>query len=273
MRDTDLQFLFLPLAHVLGRELEWVVVVAGCETAFAESLAKIKDNLVEVRPTFMAGVPRIYEKFYSAVSAAPKGSAIKVGAGQLGASGWASARRPPSAPAESRRCWPCSTHWPTSWCFSKLRAKLGLAAAASWSPAARRWPPRSPSSSTRPACLILEGYGLTETWPPPHVQPAGRTTASARSGRRWTGVEMQDRRGRRDPDARPATSSSGYYNNAGGHRGGHRPDGWFHTGDIGHARRDGFLRITDRKKDLIVTAGGKNIAPADARERAQGRSR
>src|SRR5436190_12121785 len=80
MRDTDLQLHFLPLAHVLGRELEWVVVVAGCETAFAESLAKIKDNLVEVRPTFMAGVPRIYEKFYNAVlSGAKKGSAVKVG--------------------------------------------------------------------------------------------------------------------------------------------------------------------------------------------------
>jgi long-chain acyl-CoA synthetase len=67
IHDTDVQFMFLPLAHVLGRELEWITVVAGCEMAFAESLAKIKDNLAEIRPTFMAGVPRIYEKFYSGV--------------------------------------------------------------------------------------------------------------------------------------------------------------------------------------------------------------
>src|SRR4029450_3034292 len=79
IHDTDLQFMFLPLAHVLGRELEWIPVVAGCETAFAESLAKIKDNLADARPTFMAGVPRIYEKFYSGVlSGAKKGSALKV---------------------------------------------------------------------------------------------------------------------------------------------------------------------------------------------------
>src|SRR6185369_17894034 len=74
----DSQYLFLPLAHVLGRELEWATIQMGCETAFSRGTAQIKEDLVAVRPTFMAGVPRIFEKFYSGVKAAlEQGSGLK----------------------------------------------------------------------------------------------------------------------------------------------------------------------------------------------------
>jgi long-chain acyl-CoA synthetase len=74
----DVQYIFLPLAHVLGRELEWCALHIGCETAFSRGTALIKEDLVAVRPTFMAGVPRIFEKFYSGVKAAlAGGSGVK----------------------------------------------------------------------------------------------------------------------------------------------------------------------------------------------------
>src|SRR4029077_11947546 len=67
---SDEQYLFLPLAHVLGRELEWCGIEAGFPTAFSRGTALIKEDLTVIRPTFMAGVPRIFEKFYAGVSAA-----------------------------------------------------------------------------------------------------------------------------------------------------------------------------------------------------------
>ena len=73
-----MQYLFLPLAHVLGRELEWATIQMGCETAFSRGTAQIKEDLVAIRPTFMAGVPRIFEKFYTGVKAAlEQGSGLK----------------------------------------------------------------------------------------------------------------------------------------------------------------------------------------------------
>src|SRR6185369_954078 len=78
LHENDIQYLWLTMAHVLGLELAWVMVYAGAPLAFTEGVTKIKDNLVEIRPTFMAGVPRVYEKFYTAVQAGMKqGSAFK----------------------------------------------------------------------------------------------------------------------------------------------------------------------------------------------------
>ena len=75
--SSDQQLLFLPLAHVLGRELAWVSVHAGLTTWFAQSVAKLKDDLAEIRPTYMAGVPRVFEKFFAGVQAAlTKGSPL-----------------------------------------------------------------------------------------------------------------------------------------------------------------------------------------------------
>ena len=150
--ENDEQYLFVPLAHVLGREIEWAPIRIGCTTWFSEGIAKIKENLVEVRPTFMASVPRIYEKFYAGVQAAlAQGSPgkRKLVKWALGVGAVASARRRAgqvagtlagAAPRDRRQA-------------GLQQAARGWASigAASWSRAARRWRPRSPSSSTRPA--------------------------------------------------------------------------------------------------------------------------
>ena len=106
--------------------------------------------------------------------------------------------------------------------------------------------------------MILEGYGLTETMAAAYLN-RGSGSASARSARRWT----SSRRKIADDGEilmRGPSVFRQYYNNPAATAEAVEPDGWFHSGDIGQLE-DGFLRITDRKKDLIVTAGGKKVAP------------
>ena len=149
-RDDDVQYLFLPLAHVLGRELEWCAIQIGCETAFSRGTAQIKEDLVAIRPTFMAGVPRIFEKFYAGVKTAlGQGSGLKrkiaAWALRVGAANSAAVRAGQPRRAAFR------TGWPTSWCSRSCARSWAWIARASWCRAARRWRPRSPSSSTAPA--------------------------------------------------------------------------------------------------------------------------
>jgi long-chain acyl-CoA synthetase len=259
MRDTDLQFLFLPLAHVLGRELEWVVVVAGCQTAFAESLAKIKDNLAEVRPTFMAGVPRIYEKFYSAVlSGAGKGSAVKVALVKWGfgvGKRYAAAQRAGGEPGFVLKL---QHGLADKLVLSKLRAKLGLDRCRFLVSGGAPLAAEIAEFFHGVGLLILEGYGLTETM-------AGaffNTLERFRFGTVGPVLDVVEHKIAEDGEIlmRGPSVFKRYHNNSAATAEAIDPAGWFHSGDIGHLE-DGFLRITDRKKDLIVTAGGKKVPP------------
>ena len=126
----DVHYLFLPLAHVLGRELEWATIQMGCETAFSRGTAQIKEDLVAIRPTFMAGVPRIFEKFYSGVKAAlEQGSGAQAQDRRLGAARGARHTRRRGAPGKPGGGF---AYWlADKLVFSKLRARLGLDRAAS----------------------------------------------------------------------------------------------------------------------------------------------
>jgi long-chain acyl-CoA synthetase len=259
IHDTDLQFLFLPLAHVLGRELEWVPVVAGCETAFAESLAKIKDNLVEVRPTFMAGVPRIFEKFYSGVvSGAKKGSAIKVALVSWGfgvGKRHAAVVRRGETPGFGLKLQHALAE---KLVLSKLRAKLGLDRCRFLVSGGAPLAAEIGEFFHGVGLLILEGYGLTETVAGAFFNRLDKF----RFGTVGLAMDVVEYQIAEDGEVlmRGPSIFKRYHNNPTATTEAIDPQGWFHSGDIGQIE-DGFLRITDRKKDLIVTAGGKKIPP------------
>ncbi|HVV16661.1 MAG TPA: long-chain fatty acid--CoA ligase [Polyangia bacterium] len=254
--EEDEQYLFLPLAHILGREMVWAGFELGYTTAFSRGTAQIREDLLTVRPTFMAGVPRIYEKFYAAVTAAMKqGSPTKQ---RLAAWAIASGRAHAAAVRAGERGGGVG-HWlADKLVLSKLRARLGLDRCRFLISGGAPLSPEIAEFFHAAGLLILEGYGLTETTSAVFLNVPERF----RFGTVGPALDVVESRIAEDGEilVRGAPVFRQYYNNADATAEAVEPDGWFHTGDIG-VFEDGFLRITDRKKDLIVTAGGKKVAP------------
>ena len=256
IETVDVQYLFLPLAHVLGRELEWATIQMGCETAFSRGTAQIKEDLVAIRPTFMAGVPRIFEKFHSGVKAAlEQGSGLKrkIAAWALRVGAAQSAALRAGKPGGGFAYWLADRL-----VFSKLRARLGLDRATFLISGGAPLAAEIAEFFHGAGILILEGYGLTETFAAAFLN----TRERFRFGTVGPALDVVECKIADDGEIlmRGPSVFRQYYNNAAATAESVEPDGWFHSGDIGHLE-DGFLRITDRKKDLIVTAGGKKIAP------------
>ena len=257
--ETDQHYLFVPLAHVLGREIEWAPFQAGCTTWFSEGIAKIKDNLVEVRPTFMASVPRVYEKFFAAVQAGlAQGSGVKRALVK-----WAMGvgRRASTRKRNGRSLGPLlalENAIADKLVFSKLRARLGLDQCRFLVSGGAPLAAEIAIFFHSVGILILEGYGLTETVAAAFFNRLNRY----RFGTVGPALDVLEVKFAEDGEIlmRGPSVFRQYYNNPQATLEAVEPDGWFHSGDIG-ALEDGFLRITDRKKDLIVTAGGKKVAP------------
>ena len=256
IETIDVQYLFLPLAHVLGRELEWCTIQMGCETAFSRGTAMIKEDLIAIRPTFMAGVPRIFEKFHAGVKTAMgQGSGLKrkiaAWALRVGAAHSAAVRA--GQPGGGFSYWLAD-----KLVFSKLRAKLGLDRASFLVSGGAPLAAEIAEFFHGAGILILEGYGLTETVAAAYLN----TRERFRFGTVGPALDIVETKIADDGEIlmRGPSVFRQYYNNAAETAESVEPDGWFHSGDIGQLE-DGFLRITDRKKDLIVTAGGKKIAP------------
>jgi long-chain acyl-CoA synthetase len=252
----DVQYIFLPLAHVLGRELEWCAIHVGCETAFSRGTALIKEDLVAVRPTFMAGVPRIFEKFYAGVKTAlAGGSGLK-----KAIASWALrvGKENSEAVRAGRPAGGFKHALADKLVFSKLRARLGLDRARFLVSGGAPLAAEIAEFFHSTGLLILEGYGLTETTAAAFLNTMDRF----RFGTVGPAIDVVEVKLAADGEIlmRGPSVFRQYYNNPAETAASVEPDGWFHSGDIG-VLEDGFLRITDRKKDLIVTAGGKNIAP------------
>ena len=256
--DGDVAFSYLPLSHTLERMAVYRFLYEGVEVSFAESLQTVSRDLARVAPTIMTGVPRVFEKFHAAVletagRASPFLRRIFEWAVEVG-------RAAVVARLEGRRPGPwLSVQLPLAdlLVLRRVRARTGgrlqfvLSGSA---PLARQ---------TAEFCYtigmpIYEGYGLTETSPVLTLN-SPRAVRLGTVGRALPGVEL---RIAEDGEilARGPNVMSGYYNRPEDTREALR-DGWFHTGDIGRLSNDGYLTITDRKKDLIITSGGKNIAP------------
>jgi long-chain acyl-CoA synthetase len=257
--ESDEQLLFLPLAHIFAKLLEWKAIHSGAVTTFARSFAALRSDLSEVRPTFMGGVPRVFEKLYAGIQATVKDSPplrqkIFRWASAVGAE--VSRRRQSEKPLGA---WLALRHRIASrLVFSKLKRKLGLdrirVMISGGAPLAREIAEFFHSIDI----LILEGYGLTETTGATHINRLERFRLGT-VGPALPGIEV---RIAEDGEilVRGGNILKEYYKKPEATREVLEPDGWFHTGDIG-VIEDGLLRITDRKKDLIVTAGGKNVAP------------
>ncbi|MFE9681617.1 AMP-dependent synthetase/ligase [Streptomyces sp. NPDC002701] len=263
----DVQYLWLPLAHVFGKVLTSGQIEVGHVTAVDGRVDKIIENLPVVQPTYMAAVPRIFEKVYNGVAAkARAGGGAKYKIFQ-----WAAGVGREYAKVTQdnfRRTGVASAPFPLSakhkvadtLVFAKIRDAFGgnLRACVSGSAALA---PDIGYFFAGAGIHILEGYGLTESSAASFVNP-GEAYRTGTVGKPLPGTEV-----------RIADDGEILLRGPGIMEGYHglpektaevlESDGWFHTGDIGELSADGYLRITDRKKDLIKTSGGKYIAPAE----------
>ncbi|HET7340055.1 MAG TPA: long-chain fatty acid--CoA ligase [Methylomirabilota bacterium] len=259
VQEGWVHLLFLPLAHSFARLESFLGVYHGLTTAFAESMDKIGPNLAEVHPHFICSVPRVFEKVYAGVMAmAEAGSPLKRRifrwALQVGREVSRHQQRGQPVPfaLELRR------KLAHTLVFSKLHARLG--GRLQWAISGGAPLSRDIAEFFHAAgILILEGYGLTETCPVGTFNRPDKYKFGS-VGQALDGIEMKIAA---DGEIlfRGRNIAKGYYKQPQATAEVFEPDGWFHTGDIGRIDEDGFLFITDRKKDLIVTAGGMNIAP------------
>lgn len=257
--EREYSIIFLPLAHILARVLQFYQLRVGYVQAYAESIEKLVDNIGEVRPHFFVSVPRIFEKVYERVlSQVEAGSPLK-----KALFSWATAvGKEASRRLQRREKIPLKLvlqrEIATWLVFRKLRARLGGRLKFCVSGGA----PLSQEIAEffhAAGILVLEGYGLTETTAAVNCNSVtdfrfgtvGKTIAGVEEKLADDGEIL----------VRGPVIFKGYYKNPEGTREALSEEGWFKTGDIGEIADDGFLRITDRKKDIIVTAAGKNIAP------------
>ncbi|MFZ2054839.1 MAG: long-chain fatty acid--CoA ligase [Candidatus Aminicenantales bacterium] len=255
-QDTDLSF--LPLSHVLERLVTFAFMSRGVSMAYAESVETVAENLLEVRPTIMVSVPRLFEKIYAKVmDSVLAGSTLKkkifFWALRVGKeSGEKTLRRQPVPASLQRR-----RRIAHSLVFSKILEKTGGRVrffVSGGAPLAKD----IAEFFYALGIVVLEGYGLTESSPVIAVNTFDNLKFGT-VGKPIPGVAV-----RIAPDgeilARGPNIMKGYYKKEEETREA-LEGGWLHTGDIGHLDGEGFLIITDRKKDLIVTSGGKNVAP------------
>ena len=259
LTPDDLQYLWLPLSHSFGKMLQAVQLQVGFPTAVDGRMDRIVANLAEVRPTFMAGPPRIFEKVHAKVVQ----SVEEEGGVKSALFGWAFGvgDRAARARAEGRRVGPVTRAElavADRLVLAKVRERLGgrvrflISGSAALSPDVAAW-------FHAAGMVVLEGYGMTETSAgacivrlddptfgkvgPPVV---GTEVRIAEDGEILLRGPSVMRGYHRQPEATAEVLDA---------------EGWLATGDVGELDAAGRLRITDRKKDLIKTSGGKYIAP------------
>ncbi len=257
--EEDTSLLFLPLAHILAREMQFYHLRVGFTQAFAESIDKLVDNLGEIRPHFFVAVPRIFEKVYEKIlQQVEAGSPTKQSIFKWGVVvGGEVSRRVQKGQSLSPGLW-LQSKIASRLVFGKLRRRLGgrlMYAVSGGAPLSREIAQFFHAAGI----LILEGYGLTET------TAAVNCNSPSHYAFGTVGLPVKGVQEKIAPDGEILVKGpmvfQGYYKNPEATREVLSEDGWFKTGDIGEFDARGYLKITDRKKDLIITAGGKNIAP------------
>jgi long-chain acyl-CoA synthetase len=259
VEESDTMLLYLPLAHNFGRLKHLAAPYAGYTLALCRDPLRVADALVEVRPTVFPSVPRVFEKAHTAIVA----RFDEAGGARRVLCDWAlRVGREASRLRQAGRPLPRSLalrhRLADRLVYSKVkdgfggRLRLAISGGAPLSPEIIEF-------FHALDILILEGYGLTEC----------TTACSVNLPERYrfgtVGPLLPGFEGRLDEDGelliRSPTVFAGYYHDEPATRAVLDDDGWLRTGDIARIDEDGFLTITDRKKDILVTAGGKNVAP------------
>lgn len=257
--SQDVALSFLPLSHAIERLVEFAYLAAGATIAYAESFDAIPRNLMEIRPTCIATVPRLLEKIHArvweSVRAAPwSRRALFHAALAIG-------RRRSLALLEGRAVpWPIDRLNPAAdrMVFAGLREKTFGGRLRFIISGGAPLAPEISEFFHAAGIPVLEGYGLTETSPVISVNTLERTRIGT-VGRVIPGVEVRIA-GDGEIQVRGPNVMKGYFRNEEATRAA-MEGGWFQTGDVGRLDPDGFLRITDRKKEILKTSGGKMIAP------------
>jgi long-chain acyl-CoA synthetase len=262
--EADTTLSFLPLSHILQRMVDYLFFSRGATVVYGRSMKTIAEDLLEVRPTKVVAPPRFYEKSYQKVMEIRGASGLTVRWAREVGEAWADERLAGREPTWVLKLVYRLAHLLV---FKRIHQGMGGRIAFFLSGSA----PLAPEINKffySAGMLILEGYGLTETSPVASVNTLddfqigtvgppipGTEIKIAEDGEiliRGPQV-MKEYFNRPEDTARAITS-----------------DGWFLTGDIGEIDEEGHVRITDRKKNLLVTAGGKNIAPAPIENRVKG---
>ena len=254
--EREVSYLFLPLAHAFARLIELGAIDVGATIAYWErDPLKIIPNLMEVRPTYFPSVPRIFEKIYALALANAPDKAQLEQAVQLGVKVRELQRRGEDVPADLQAAFDKADEE----LFSKVRGIFGGNIKQAVTGAA---PIAQEILEFFYACgvLVLEGWGMTETSTAATINRHDDFKFGS-VGKPFTGVEVKIAD---DGEilVKGPNIFRGYYKNDEATRETIVSD-WLHTGDIGRIDEDGFLYITGRKKDIIITAGGKNITPAN----------
>jgi long-chain acyl-CoA synthetase len=264
----DISLSVLPLTHVFERSAMYLYILHGMSVYYAESVEKVPDNLREVRPTVFVGVPRIFEKVY----AKAKLKAAQKGGVKEKIFDWAIDVAKEDAMLRESNGSPSMWLWlkyliADKIVYSKLREFFGGRLRACITGGAAL-PDEIFLIFTGARISIMQGYGLTETSPViTSSNPSGVKLGTV--GRPIRNMQVRIAADG-EIEAKGPGVMLGYYNKPDATREVFTEDGWFRTGDIGEIDDEGYLKITDRKKELFKTSGGKYIAPSPIEQMIRG---
>src|SRR5579863_9837537 len=253
--SSDVCISFLPLSHITARALDWVMYGSGAQVVYCAQFDKLPQAMREIKPTVFVGVPRVYEKIRQEVERRAGESAVKKRLLKFAVRMGAKHRDEVYGGGQpSSRTWKLANKL----VYAKVREAFGgrvrvfVSGGAPLGVDTARW-------FASVGIAVWEGYGLTETSPVIALNSLPNHRMGA-VGKPLPNVEVKFA-GDGELLVRAPSVFAGYWHKEAANAECFDAEGWFKTGDIGHLDQDGFLYITDRKKELLKTSGGKMVAP------------